>query len=48
VVDGPLALEGPAGGVALPAGATVLLPAGCPSRQLHGQGRALIARPPAA
>ena len=48
VLDGPLRLLGPAGPVSLPAGRTVLLPAGCTERTVDGTGRLLMARPPAA
>lgn len=48
VIDGPVRLAGPSGPVPLPAGRTVLLPAGYTERTVDGTGRLLLARPPAA
>lgn len=47
VVAGVTELDGPTGRVPLPAGRTVLLPAGYDRRTVDGSGRLLLARPPA-
>ena len=48
VTAGTMQLQGPTGRIPLPAGRTVLLPAGCTERTVHGYGQVLLARPPAA